>query len=116
MKDGKVYGVYTHSSPDGNVFYVGKGTEQRALKLFRKHNEEHRNIVSKYGASNIAVRFMPCQSEKEALLEEKRLIAELRGDGINLSNRTSSGQGTSGFAHSAASKEKMRRAQLGRRL
>ena len=43
-----MYYVYLHKKPNGEVFYVGKGTKLRA---WSKHgrNEHWNNIVKKYG-------------------------------------------------------------------
>ena len=41
------FGVYVHLKPDGTVFYVGKGGEDRAKVLIRD-NRGHKAIVEKY--------------------------------------------------------------------
>ncbi|HEX3747589.1 MAG TPA: NUMOD3 domain-containing DNA-binding protein [Bryobacteraceae bacterium] len=112
----KIYGVYTHARPDGRVFYVGKGTERRANHLGPSQRTIwHARAVKKYGRANIKIRFMPCASEAEALMEEIRLIAEYRAKGTKLINITDGGDGVSGLKHTDSAREKVRQANLGRK-
>lgn len=91
----KVYGVYTHARPDGRIFYVGKGTRQRAHRNYRK-NKAHIAIVSHYGWRYIIVNWIPCESEEAAFAEEIRLIKYYKDQGIKLTNRTDGGEGIRG--------------------
>lgn len=92
--------AYTHSRPDGSVFYVGKGDERRARNLSRR-NAHHKNIVKKHGEDNIKVTILPCSSEKAALSLERVMIKQYKSCGVNLCNRTDGGEGVSGMKHSA---------------
>lgn len=84
--------VYLHSKPNGDVFYVGKGTKKRAFCFNRQYNSYYANIIAKYGDKDIQVTLIPVQSEKEAFDLEKDLIALLRLS-FNLANMTEGGDG-----------------------
>jgi hypothetical protein len=103
--------VYTHGRPDGSVFYVGKGCARRAWWFKRGRNPHHLAIIAKYGAENIKVEILPCESEAGAFALEKKLISELPG----LVNMTDGGEGASGRPVSAKVKanfEKMQSARV----
>lgn len=87
----KSFYAYTHSRPDGRVFYVGKGCGRRAYKLKAGRNPYHRRVVEKYGAENIIVEVYPCVSEEAAFELEKVLIAKYSA----LTNLTEGGEGGS---------------------
>lgn len=109
-------GVYTHSRPDGTVFYVGKGSERRSRDLeSRQRNRLHVRIVAKDGRENIKIEFFPCASEDEAFAEEKRLIAHYRSIGMAIANIASGGEGQS-YPKSEEHKEKIRRTLTGRKV
>ena len=92
--------VYTHSKPDGTIFYVGKGKEKRCC-VFGGRNSYHKNIVAKYGKENILViKVLENLTEIEAHQEEIRLIAQLRRIGAKLANLTDGGDGMSGYVPS----------------
>lgn len=100
------FGVYVHLKPDGTVFYVGKGGEDRAKVLIR-NNRGHKAIVEKYGKENIQIRWFPCRSETHALRREVELIDLLRLAGVRLVNATNGGDGTSGLKMSETSRRKL---------
>ena len=106
----KVFGVYTHARPDGDIFYVGKGTIKRALCTDRPRNPWHQNIVKKYGSEKIFVAFYPSLSEASALQEEIKLIKKLRQEGYDLVNQTKGGDGTSGYKFTKYQTQKISRA------
>lgn len=110
----KDYYVYTHSTEERGIFYVGKGTKDRIKSIYRKHNNHHTNIVNKYGAENIIVRSMLCRSEQRALELEVRLITALRNGGVNLANLTNGGEGGSGYNHTEEAKLKIAVAMKGK--
>lgn len=65
------YYVYTHSTFDGRVFYVGKGQGNRAWD-FKARSTKHKRVVSTYGiVVDIVWR---TDIEEEARAYEKRLI------------------------------------------
>ena len=89
--------VYTHSRPDGSVFYVGKGVEKRAHDFApSRRTLHHKNVVSKYGRENIKVHVIPCMSETEAFMLERVHIKIARDAGKTLVNLTDGGEGGSG--------------------
>lgn len=92
----KQFYVYIHKKPDGTPFYVGKGTGNRAHQ-FSKRTQWHKNIVKKYGKSNIVVQITYCMNEAQAFELEKIYIKQLKAAGDNLVNLTNGGEGTSGL-------------------
>lgn len=110
----KVFGAYIHARPDGSVFYAGKGTCKRAKNMNR--NGWHNSIVKKYGKNNIIVKFAPCDSEESAFELEEFIIEVLRAEGIELTNMTNGGEGTSGLACTETKKAKLSAAMKGRKL
>lgn len=96
--------VYTHSKPNGNVFYVGKGSVKRS-KATDNRNPYWHNIVKKHGfVVSVVAQY---ENELDALQHEIRLIAELRESGSRLANITSGGEGVCGYVHTESSKKKM---------
>lgn len=92
MGSRKSFYAYTHSRPDGTVFYVGKGTARRAWNFTKGRNPHHRSIIEKHGAENIIVTIHPCESEEAAFELEVKLISEHQ----SLCNQTTGGEGSSG--------------------
>lgn len=106
--------TYLHCKPDGDIFYVGKGTNGRSHDLTLKRNTHHKNIVAKYGAENIGVYVFPCASEEEAFADEIYLIAQLRSEGYELVNQTNGGEGASvGHAVSQETRAKIAFGNMG---
>lgn len=94
-----------HLKPNGDPFYVGKGTGRRAY-AFGRRNSHHKNIVEKYGRNNIIVCIFPCDSEKQAFADEIKKIYQLRKDGFKLANVTSGGEGVSGLRQKISEDQK----------
>lgn len=92
MVSKKSFYAYTHSRPDGSVFYVGKGQGRRAWNFTHGRNPHHRSIIKKHGADNIIVTVYPCPSEDAAFELERSLIAQYP----DLANMTEGGEGASG--------------------
>lgn len=92
------YVAYIHAKPTvedaKGIFYVGKGTPQRAHSL-KHRNEHHANVVRKYG--KILVTTIECSTEEAAYELEKGIIRALRGMGVKLSNKTDGGAGIPGL-------------------
>lgn len=104
--------VYIHRrATDGAVFYVGKGSGDRAF-WFHGRKLHWRNIAKKHGV--IVEIVLDGLQEWYALELERDLIA-LHGR-ENLCNFTDGGEGISGLRHSKETLEKLSRAACGRRL
>lgn len=103
--------VYEHVRPDtGVVFYVGKGKLGRASDT-RNRNKDWHDVVGECGFD---VRFVVSDiSEDLAMLVERELIDKLKLLGVKLVNKTSGGQGLSGFRHSEETKQKLRAKKIG---
>jgi hypothetical protein len=89
--------VYTHKKPSGEPFYIGKGLVSRAYDFApSRRTEWHKNIVKKYGRTNILIEIVLCDSEDHAFALEKEKIKEARQFGFELANLTDGGEGASG--------------------
>lgn len=88
----KSFYVYTHSRPDGSVFYVGKGSGRRAWNFTKGRNPHHLAVIKKHGVASVIVTINPCQSEDAAFALEREMIAKFEG----LVNKTEGGEGSSG--------------------
>lgn len=125
IKDKQFY-VYKHIYPPDHhskpnqVFYVGKGHGQRAWSKNRGQNKELKNTLLKYGFldkdenGKIEVELILCESEKEALQLEVKIIKELKLSGIKLFNKTDGGEGASGYVPTPETIEKLRISHLGK--
>lgn len=100
----KQFYVYIHKKPDGTPFYVGKGTANRAYQ-FSKRSEWHKNIVAKYGRSNIIIEVINCFNESQAFDLEKIYIKQFKLSGVCLVNLTDGGEGVSGLVRGHPSDE-----------
>lgn len=106
------YVAYVHAKPDtedaSGIFYVGKGLERRARKVVRNEssNRHYKHTVAKYGAENIMVGMLPCSTETIAFDLEKGLIKCLRRMGVELTNMTDGGEGSSGYTPTKETRQK----------
>lgn len=104
------YYAYLHAKPNttdvSGIFYVGKGTSSRVSHIER-HNPYHRNVVAKYGKSNILVGKIECSSEAIAFDLEKGLIKCLRRMNVKLANMSDGGEGQSGYNHTEETRKRM---------
>jgi len=92
---GSTYYIYTHSRPDGSLFYVGKGVGDRARDFFQR-NPYHRKIVAKHGRENIKIAAYAVHDEVHAYAAERQLILALRKAGVSLCNTDDGGLGRLG--------------------
>ena len=110
MTGSRNYYVYEHWRLDRDeCFYVGKGNGGRAFSM-KNRNRHHQAIVSKLSriGSAFEVRIVASGlSEKEAFSLERERIQFWRESGIDLTNITNGGEGTSGFHHSEETKRKL---------
>lgn len=82
-----IYYTYAHIKPDGEIFYIGKGSGRRAWSK-ESRNPHWNNIVAKYGFdAQILGEF---DTEEEAFKEEIELIAHFGKFG-KLCNMTGGG-------------------------
>lgn len=104
------YYVYLHlKKTDSTVFYVGKGTANRAWNFKHRTNPHWQHIYAKHGCDVVIVaRDMP---EVCALSLERALI---RVYGKTLCNLTDGGEGASGYVHTEVGRKKMSEAWVGR--
>lgn len=91
------YITYAHYKPNGDIFYIGKGTVSRA------YSKQGRNIVwkrtvEKYKSFNVKI-LCEWPTEDEAFQHEILLIDCFRDMGIQLVNIAKGGMGSSGFRH-----------------
>jgi hypothetical protein len=65
--------------------------------------------VQKYGAANIRIQIVNCESEQAAFELEKIYIKQLRESGAELVNMTDGGEGTSGLTRGPLTKERKKK-------
>ena len=105
--------TYLHCKPNGDPFYVGKGTVKRSREFKSGRNRHYKNIIAVHGKENIGVFIFPCDSEQQALGDEIQQIAQLRHEGYELCNYTDGGEGTSGYTVSPETRLKQSIAKIG---
>jgi hypothetical protein len=106
-----VFYTYSHATPQGQLFYIGKGQGKRAHQL-KYRNDKWKKIVAKYGKPTVQV-LADWKTEAEALDHEMFLIQCFKDMGYELANLTVGGEGTSGYKHTPEQIEKNRLAKLG---
>ena len=107
--DDLAFYVYVHKKPCGEVFYVGKGSGQRAGST-RYRNVRWQRVVAKYGYE---IEILKSQmTEPEAFSEERRLISHYGRK--NLANFTDGGEGVSGWKHSEKTRALISKLNIGR--
>jgi len=104
--------VYEHLRNDnGEVFYIGKGKAGR-IDDVKNRNSGWNEIVSSCGFRSQVILETEC--EELALFVEQEYIHKCKLANIGIVNKTSGGQGISGYRHTEKSKAKMRKARLGK--
>jgi hypothetical protein len=106
-----VYYTYAHYTPEGQLFYIGKGQRRRAYSTY-KRNKHWNSIVKKHGKPDVKI-LATWDTDAEAFQHEIFLIACFRGMGCKLSNMTDGGEGVVGMPLSEEHKEKIRVSLLG---
>jgi len=104
--------TYAHYKPQGGLFYIGKGKRRRAFAMDTR-NSHWQNVVNKYGKPHVEL-LAGWDTEEEALDHERLLIACFKDMGMELTNKTDGGEGTSGYKHTEEAKLKNRLAHMGR--
>jgi hypothetical protein len=99
-----MYYTYIHASPDGDVFYIGKGKDQRAYSMSDR-SWLWRERFNKYDGITMRVvkRF---ETEQEAFDHEKELIKFYKDNGCDLVNLTEGGPGVNGYYQSPETRAK----------
>ncbi len=104
--------TYLHCKPNGDPFYVGKGTLARSNNL-AKRNIHHKRIVAKFG---IEIFSFPRDTEQSAFDDEIKWIKVLREEGFKLANYTDGGDGSTGHTVSEAGKAKLSAFHKGKKI
>lgn len=95
----KQFYVYLHLKPNGDPFYVGKGSGSRCFEFY-KRGKHHKSIVAKYGKRNIEVLTFMRDTEDAAFASEVCWIKALQCAGYLLANKTLGGEGGCGLVWS----------------
>ena len=103
--------TYAHYTPQGRLFYIGKGLGKRAYKK-ESRNQYWQNVVVKYGNPDVQI-LAHWNTEQEALDHEQLLISCFRDLGHNLCNLSDGGKGNAGIEMSAETKQKISLAKKG---
>lgn len=99
-----MYYTYIHSTPDGAVFYVGKGTKNRVYSMSDR-SWLWRNVVK--NSDGILMKIVKkFDTEDQAFKHEEELIAHYKQLGCELVNLTVGGKGVSGYMQSEESRKK----------
>ena len=90
--------TYAHYTPEGRLFYIGKGQGNRAYRLSSR-GSYWKNVVTKYGKPDVQI-LANWDTEQEALDHEILLIDCFKDLGHKLCNITNGGEGVSGLKQS----------------
>ena len=105
--------TYAHYTPEGRLFYIGKGSSIRRAHYMKNRNNYWCKVVAKYGKPVVKI-LAEWLTEKEAFEHEIALIKEYREQGLELCNLTDGGEGSSGYILSQEHKNKISLALKGR--
>ena len=93
-----MYYTYCHSSPKGEVFYIGKGIEDRAYS-FNDRSSDWKRAIKQHGGVQVKI-LAYWDTEEEAFSHEELLIDCFTDMKCNLVNKTKGGQGAYGYKQS----------------
>ena len=105
--------TYAHYTPQGKLFYIGKGNSPARANYFSGRNNYWNKVVAKYGKPDVQI-LAHWDTEEEALSHEVLLISCFREMGHQLCNITDGGGGTSGYVHTEEHRRKNSLAKLGK--
>ena len=97
--------TYAHYTPQGRLFYIGKGQGNRAQRFYNR-GVHWNSVVAKYGKPDVQI-LANWNTDKEALDHEILLIDCFKELGHKLCNQTNGGEGTSGLKLSKEHKAKI---------
>lgn len=106
-----LYYTYSHAKPDGSIFYIGKGANNRAYS-FSARNRYWKRIVAKYGNPTVQI-LAHWKTEQEAFDHEMLLIDCFKDMGYKLANITKGGDGVAGLKWADESKLKLSKSKMG---
>ena len=106
--------TYAHYTPEGRLFYIGKGSGgyKRAYRFVHRSAHWH-SIVAKHGKPKVKI-LAHWDTEDKAFAHERFLIAHFRAAGHVLCNMTEGGEGSLGLVKSEKAKRKVSAALKGR--
>ena len=89
--------TYAHYTPEGRLFYIGKGTgDSKRAYDFRHRNDYWHNVVAKYGKPVVKI-LAVWDEEWKAFRHEVFLIKHFKDLGESLTNMTEGGEGQTGM-------------------
>lgn len=106
-----MYYTYIHATPDGDVFYVGKGKGRRVYSMRDRHYLWRRRLEKEGGITMKIVEYF--DSEQEAFEAEMQLIEKYKKEGCDLVNLTDGGNGPNGAKQSPETVAKKSKALRG---
>ena len=104
--------TYAHYTPQGRLFYIGKGSGRRATAEVGRNQHWH-SVVKKYGKPDVQI-LANWDTQEEAFEHEKILISCFRDLGHKLCNITNGGDGRNGLPLSDEHKQNISLALKGR--
>jgi hypothetical protein len=104
--------TYAHYTPQGRLFYIGKGQGKRAHRFYNR-GAHWASVVAKHGQPKVEI-LADWKTEQEAFDHEILLIDCFKELGYKLCNQTNGGEGTSGLKLSEEHKTKISLAQKGK--
>jgi hypothetical protein len=97
--------TYAHYTPQGRLFYIGKGSEKRAHSKAGR-NDYWQKVVAKYGEPDVQI-LADWDTEEEAFSHEILLIDCFKELGHKLCNLSNGGEGPSGLKHTEEFKQRI---------
>lgn len=104
--------TYAHCKPDGSIFYIGKGSGDRAYRTNHR-NRYWQHIVAKHGTYTVNI-LAKWKTHEEALSHEVLLISCFKDMGRKLANLTEGGEGNSGYKPTSETLAKMSASMKGK--
>lgn len=105
--------TYAHYTPQGRLFYIGKGSSELRAYYMQGRNNYWQKVVNKYGKPDVQI-LARWDTEEEAFSHEKLLISCFRDLGHILTNLTDGGDGASGYKQTQEHKDKLSLARTGK--